>query len=107
MKMNKIDGSTSISTDDYISKERHGLQLEGPSLKDWRQVMIDIAKTTQRADAKAAIEAEIDAMPVNSGHWAKWIWTLSLREKRKIKQKRLVTIPKSTKKKDRKNGERL
>ena len=98
MKMNKIDEVYVYFNDEYISKERHGLQWKARSLKDWRQVMIDIAEDNpNEADAKAAIEAEID-------RYAREFWTLGkmdldvvVTEMKDKSSKGSVTIPKATK----------
>jgi putative transposon-encoded protein len=61
MKMDKIDEVYVYFNDEYISKDRQGFQWTARSLKDWRQVLIDIAEANpNEADAKAAVEAEIE-----------------------------------------------
>jgi hypothetical protein len=70
MKMDKINEVYAFFNDEYVSKDRQGFQWTARSLKDWRQVLIDIAETNpNEADAKAAVEAEIE-------RYARVFWTL-------------------------------
>ena len=97
MKMDKIDEVYVYFNDEYISKDRQGFQWTARSLKDWRQVLIDIAEANpNEADAKAAIEAEID-------RYARVFWTLGDMEKAAVvtdiedkSNKGSVTIPDPT-----------
>ena len=97
MKMDKIDEVYVYFNDEYISKDRQGFQWTARSLKDWRQVLIDIAEANpNEADAKVAIEAEID-------RYARIFWTLSsgdmdvvVTEMKDKSSKGSVTIPTST-----------
>ncbi len=97
MKMDKIDEVYVYFNDEYISKDRQGFQWTARSLKDWRQVLINIAEANpNEADAKVAIEAEID-------RYARIFWTLSsgdmdvvVTEMKDKSSKGSVTIPTST-----------
>lgn len=97
MKMDKIDEVYVYFNDEYISKDRQGFQWTARSLKDWRQVLIDIAEANpNEADAKAAVEAEID-------RYARVFWTLGDMEKAAVvtdikdkSDKGSVTIPDPT-----------
>ncbi|RBP65316.1 hypothetical protein DES36_10753 [Alkalibaculum bacchi] len=97
MKMDKIDEVYVYFNDEYISKDKQGFQWTARSLKDWRQVMIDIAEANpNEADAKAAIEAEID-------RYARIFWTLGsadmdivVTEMKDKSSKGSVTIPTPT-----------
>ncbi len=97
MKMDKIDEVYVYFNDEYISKERQGFQWTARSLKDWRQVLIDIAESNpHEADAKAAVEAEID-------RYARVFWTLGsadmgvvVTEMKEKNSKGSVTIPTPT-----------
>ena len=97
MKMDKIDEVYVYFNDEYISKDRQGFQWTARSLKDWRQVLIDIAEANpNEADAKAAVEAEIE-------RYARVFWTLGDMEKAAVvtdiedkSNKGSVTIPDPT-----------
>ena len=70
MKMDKINEVYAFFNDEYVSKDRQGFQWTARSLKDWRQVLINIAEANpNEADAKAAVEAEIE-------RYARVFWTL-------------------------------
>lgn len=71
MKMDKIDEVYVYFNDQYVSKDRQGFEWTARSLKDWRQVLIDIAEANpNEADAKAAVEEEIE-------RYARVFWTLT------------------------------
>ena len=71
MKMDKINEVYAFFNDEYVSKDRQGFEWTARSLKDWRQVLIDIAEANpNEADAKAAVEAEIE-------RYARVFWTLT------------------------------
>lgn len=102
MKMDKIDEVYVYFNDEYISKDRQGFQWTARSLKDWRQVLIDIAEANpneanpNEADAKAAVEAEIE-------RYARVFWTLNsadmgviVSEMKEKNSKSSVTIPTPT-----------
>ncbi|MPM49235.1 hypothetical protein SDC9_95963 [bioreactor metagenome] len=97
MKMDKIDEVYVYFNDEYISKDRQGFQWTARSLKDWRQVLIDIAEANHNeADAKAAVEAEIE-------RYARVFWTLAkgdmdvvVSEMKEKNSKGSVTIPNAT-----------
>jgi hypothetical protein len=70
MKMDKIDEVYVFFNDQYISRDRN-YAWKARSLKDWRQVLIDIAEANPSPDdAKAAIEAEIE-------RYARVFWSLN------------------------------
>lgn len=97
MKMDKIDEVYVYFNNEYISKDRQGFQWTARSLKDWRQVLIDIVEANpNEADAKAAIEAEIE-------RYARVFWTLNsadmgvfVSEMKEKNSKSSVTIPTPT-----------
>lgn len=97
MKMDKLNEVYVYFNDEYVSKERTGFQWKARSLKDWRQVLIDIAEANpNEADAKAAIEAEVE-------RYARIFWTLSsadmgvvVTEMKEKNSKGSVTIPTPT-----------
>lgn len=97
MKMDKIDEVYVYFNNEYISKDRQGSQWTARSLKDWRQVLIDIVEANpNEADAKAAIEAEIE-------RYARVFWTLNsadmgvvVSEMKEKNSKSSVTIPTPT-----------
>ncbi|MGD9662133.1 MAG: hypothetical protein AB7U63_12740 [Porticoccaceae bacterium] len=97
MKMDKIDEVYVYFNDEYISKDRQGFQWTARSLKDWRQVLIDIVEANpNEADAKAAVEAEIE-------RYARVFWTLNsadmgviVSEMKEKNSKSSVTIPTPT-----------
>lgn len=97
MKMDKIDEVYVYFNNEYISKDRQGFQWTARSLKDWRQVLIDIAEANpNEADAKAAVEAEIE-------RYARVFWTLNstdmgviVSEMKEKNSKSSVTIPTPT-----------
>ena len=97
MKMDKIDEVYVYFNDEYISKDKQGFQWTARSLKDWRQVMIDIAEANpNEADAKAAVEAEIE-------RYAHVFWTLNsadmgvvVSEMKEKNSKSSITIPTPT-----------
>ena len=71
MKMDKINEVYAFFNDEYVSKDRQGFEWTARSLKDWRQVLIDIAEANpNEADAKAAVEEEIE-------RYARVFWTLT------------------------------
>ncbi|NCB52335.1 MAG: hypothetical protein EOM54_10695 [Clostridia bacterium] len=75
MKMEKIDEVYVYFNDQFSGTLDGGNGWNARSLKDWRQVLIDIAKANpNEADAKTAIEAEID-------RYARHFWTLGDMEK--------------------------
>lgn len=75
MKMDKIDEVYVYFNDQFSGTLDGGNGWKARSLKDWRQVLIDIAEANPaEADAKAAIEAEID-------RYARVFWTLGDMEK--------------------------
>jgi len=96
MKIDKIDEVYVYFNDQYISKDRN-FEWKARSLKDWRQVLIDIAEANPAPDdAKAAIESEID-------RYARVFWTLGDMEKAAVvtaiedkSNKGSVTIPDPT-----------
>lgn len=97
MKMDKIDEVYVYFNNEYISKDRQGFQWTARSLKDWRQVLIDIVEANpNEADAKAAVEAEIE-------RYARVFWTLNsadmgvvVSEMKEKNSKSSVTIPTPT-----------
>ena len=97
MKMDKIDEIYVYFNDQFSGTLDGGNGWNARSLKDWRQVLIDIAEThPNEADAKAAIEAEID-------RYARVFWTLGDMEKAAVvtdikdkSDKGSVTIPDPT-----------
>lgn len=96
MKMDQINEVYAFFNDEYVSKDRQGFEWTARSLKDWRQVLIDIAEANpNEADAKAAIEAEIE-------RYARVFWTLSSGEidvvvsEMKKSSKGSATIPNAT-----------
>ena len=97
MKMDKLNEVYVYFNDEYSAKERTGFQWTARSLKDWRQVLIDIAESNpHEADAKAAVEAEID-------RYARVFWTLGsadmgvvVAEMKEKSSKGSVTIPTPT-----------
>ncbi len=96
MKMDQINEVYAFFNDEYVSKDRQGFEWTARSLKDWRQVLIDIAESNPNdADAKAAIEAEIE-------RYARVFWTLSSGEmdvvvsEMKKSSKGSATIPNAT-----------
>lgn len=75
MKMDKIDEVYVYFNDQFSGTLDGGNGWKARSLKDWRQVLIDIAEANpNEADAKAAVEAEID-------RYARVFWTLGDMEK--------------------------
>ncbi len=75
MKMDKIDEVYVYFNDQFSGTLDGGNGWNARSLKDWRQVLIDITETNPAPDdAKAAIEAEID-------RYARVFWTLGDMEK--------------------------
>ncbi len=75
MKMEKIDEVYVYFNDQFSGTLDGGNGWKARSLKDWRQALIDIAEANpNEADAKAAIEAEID-------RYARVFWTLGDMEK--------------------------
>lgn len=75
MKMDKIDEVYVYFNDQFSGTLDGGNGWKARSLKDWRQVLIDITEANpNEADAKAAIEAEID-------RYARYFWTLGDMEK--------------------------
>ncbi|MBC7086869.1 MAG: hypothetical protein H5T96_00100 [Tissierellales bacterium] len=75
MKMDKIDEVYVYFNDQFSGTLDGGNGWNARSLKDWRQVLIDITETNPFPDdAKAAIEAEID-------RYARVFWTLGDMEK--------------------------
>jgi hypothetical protein len=75
MKMEKIDEVYVYFNDRFSGTLDVGNGWNARSLKDWRQVLIDIAEANpSEADTKAAIEAEID-------RYARHFWTLGDMEK--------------------------
>ncbi|MGI6778845.1 MAG: hypothetical protein ACOX7R_12820 [Acetivibrionales bacterium] len=97
MKMDKLNEVYVYFNDEYSAKERTGFQWTARSLKDWRQVLIDIAEANpNEADAKAAVEAEIE-------RYARVFWTLGsvdmgvvVTEMKEKSSKGSVTIPTPT-----------
>lgn len=97
MKMDKIDEVYAFFNDEYVSKDRQGFEWTARSLKDWRQVLIDIAEANpNEADAKAAVEEEIE-------RYARVFWTLNstdmgvvVSEMKEKNSKSSVTIPTPT-----------
>ena len=97
MKMDKIHEVYVYFNNEYISKDRQGFQWTARSLKDWRQVLIDIVEANpNEADAKAAVEAEIE-------RYARVFWTLNsadmgvvVSEMKEKNSKSSVTIPTPT-----------
>lgn len=97
MKMDKIDEVYVYFNNEYISKDRQGFQWTARSLKDWRQVLIDIVEANpNEADAKAAVEEEIE-------RYARVFWTLNsadmgvvVSEMKEKNSKSSVTIPTPT-----------
>lgn len=75
MKMDKIDQVYVYFNDQFSGTLDVGNGWKARSLKDWRQVLIDIVEANpNETDAKAAIEKEID-------HYARYFWTLGDMEK--------------------------
>ena len=75
MRMEKIDEVYVYFNDQFSGTLDGGNGWKARSLKDWRQVLIDIAEANpNEADAKAAIETEID-------DYARHFWTLGDMEK--------------------------
>jgi hypothetical protein len=63
MKMDKIDEVYVYFNDQFSGTLDGGNGWKARSLKDWRQVLIDITEANpNEADAKAAIEAEIETL---------------------------------------------
>ncbi|HFI0408983.1 TPA: hypothetical protein ACGOX2_000820 [Streptococcus suis] len=97
MKMDKINEVYAFFNDEYVSKDRQGFEWTARSLKDWRQVLIGIAEANpNEADAKAAVEAEIE-------RYARVFWTLNstdmgvvVSEMKEKNSKSSVTIPTPT-----------
>lgn len=97
MKMDKIDEVYVYFNDQFSGTLDGGNGWNARSLKDWRQVLIDIAEANPaEADAKAAIEAEID-------RYARYFWTLGDMEKAAVvtdikdkSSKGSVTVPDPT-----------
>ena len=97
MKLDKIDEVYVYFNDQFSGTLDGGNGWKARSLKDWRQVLIDIAEANpNEADAKAAIEAEID-------RYARVFWTLGDMEKAAVvtdikdkSDKGSVTIPDPT-----------
>jgi hypothetical protein len=98
MRMDKIDEVYVYFNDEFSGTLDGNHKWQARDLKDWRQVFIDIVEANPReADAKTAIEAEID-------RYARYFWTLGDLEKAivvtDIKEKATkasVTIPDPTK----------
>lgn len=95
MKMDKIDEVYVYFNDQFSGTlDEGGNGWKARSLKDWRQVLVYIAEANpNEADAKAAIEAEID-------RYARVFWTLGDMEKAAVvtdiedkSNKGSVTIP--------------
>lgn len=97
MKMDKIDEVYVYFNDQFSGTLDGGNGWKARSLKDWRQVLIDITEANpNEADAKAAIEAEID-------RYALYFWTLGDMEKAAVvtdikdkSNKGSVTVPDPT-----------
>lgn len=97
MKMDKIDEVYIYFNDQFSGTLDGGNGWNARSLKDWRQVLIDITETNPAPDdAKAAIESEID-------RYARVFWTLGDIEKAAVvtdikdkSNKGSVTIPDPT-----------
>lgn len=97
MKLDKIDEVYVYFSDQFSGTLDGGNGWKARSLKDWRQVLIDIAEANpNEADAKATIEAEID-------RYARVFWTLGDMEKAAVvtdikdkSDKGSVTIPDPT-----------
>lgn len=97
MKMDKIDEVYVYFNDQFSGTLDGGNGWKARSLKDWRQVLIDITEANpNEADAKAAIEAEID-------RYARYFWTLGDMEKAAVvtdikdkSNKGSVTVPDPT-----------
>lgn len=97
MKMDKLNEVYVYFNDEYSAKERTVFQWTARSLKDWRQVLIDIAEANPiESDAKAAVEAEIE-------RYARVFWTLDsvdmgvvVTEMKEKNSKGSVTIPTPT-----------
>lgn len=98
MKMDKIDEVYVYFNDQFSGTlDEGGNGWKARSLKDWRQVLVYIAEANpNEADAKAAIEAEID-------RYARVFWTLGDMEKAAVvtdiedkSNKGSVTIPDPT-----------
>jgi hypothetical protein len=95
--MDKLNEVYVYFNDEYSAKERTVFQWTARSLKDWRQVLIDIAELNpNEADAKAAVEAEIES-------YARVFWTLDsvdmgvvVTEMKEKNSKGSVTIPTPT-----------
>jgi N-methylhydantoinase B/oxoprolinase/acetone carboxylase alpha subunit len=61
MRMEKIDEVYVYFNDQFSGTLDGGVGWTARSLKDWRQILIDIVEANPaEADAKAAIEAEIE-----------------------------------------------
>ena len=97
MKLDKIDEVYVYFNDQFSGTLDGGNDWNARSLKGWRQVLIDIAEANpNEADAKAAIESEID-------RYARVFWTLGDMEKAAVvtaiedkSNKGSVTIPDPT-----------
>lgn len=97
MKMDKIDQVYVYFNDQFSGTLDVGNGWKARSLKDWRQVLIDIVEANpNETDAKAAIEKEID-------HYARYFWTLGDMEKAVVvtdikdkSNKGSVTVPNPT-----------